>query len=71
MGSLWVPELVVHSGDCGIAGLCLSGMIVGRAVRLLYLIFRQVLAGLWPAAHTRKMRKSSCCATRSRYCAAR
>ena len=43
------------------------------AVRLLYLIFQQVMAGsvCWLAAHNRKMQRSSCCATRSPCYAAR
>ena len=43
-GKLVGAELLIHGGDLRRPSTVRSGMIVGRGVRLLYLIFRQVRA---------------------------
>jgi hypothetical protein len=43
-GTLWVPNWSSMAVTCGVAGWWPSGMIAGVAVRLLYLVFRQVMA---------------------------
>ena len=43
---MWVPNWPSTAVTCGISGQWPWDMIVGRGMRLLYLIFRQVIAWL-------------------------
>jgi hypothetical protein len=66
-------ELAIHGGDLRRPSTVRSGMIVGRPVRLLYLIFRQVMAWLGLLARSAQSKNAEilCSGTRSPCYAAR